>query len=180
VPIKRHVYDQEVHTVKKFLTAALLMCLLIPVPSASAKLPETDEVLTSLSAQIAQARRTARADISENRAKFEAIPEPTPAPAPVPTPVVASYPAGVLTADQVAGYARGAGFPEALVSTMVSIAYRESRFNPGAINSSSGACGLWQMYPCYGGSAWLDPATNARLAYQKYVAAGYSLSPWGM
>ena len=59
-------------------------------------------------------------------------------------PVTASYPSGVLSAAQVAAYARGAGFPESVISTMVAIAYRESRFNPGAVNSSSGACGLWQ------------------------------------
>jgi hypothetical protein len=63
------------------------------------------------------------------------------------------------------------------ISTMVYYASRESGYCPGAINSSSGACGLWQLYPCSGGSAWLDPATNARLAYQKYAASGFS--PWG-
>lgn len=88
----------------------------------------------------------------------------------------ASYPSGVLSASQVASYARGAGFPESVIPTMVAFAYRESRFNPGAINSSSGACGLWQLYPCPGPSA-LSPSVNASLAYQKYRASG--LSPWG-
>ncbi len=98
-----------------------------------------------------------------------------------------TYSGGVLSASQVASYARGAGFPESAISTMVAYASRESGFNPRAINSSSGACGLWQLYPCYGGSAWLDPATNARLAYQKYSAdvdpgPGYTpagFAPWG-
>jgi hypothetical protein len=92
----------------------------------------------------------------------------------------ASYPSGnsgCLSATQVADYARAAGFPESAISTMVYYASRESGYCPGAINSSSGACGLWQLYPCSGGSAWLDPATNARLAYQKYAASGFS--PWG-
>ena len=96
--------------------------------------------------------------------------------------VSVSYPSGgsggSLSASQVASLARGAGFPEHLISTMVSIAWRESRYNPGAINPSSGACGLWQMYPCPGSHA-LDPATNAQMAYSKYVGAGHSLSPWG-
>jgi soluble lytic murein transglycosylase-like protein len=83
---------------------------------------------------------------------------------------------GSLTAAQVASYARGAGFPESVIPTMVAIAARESGFNPGAINSSSGACGLWQMYPCPGSEA-LNPATNAAMAYAKYAASG--LSPWG-
>lgn len=99
----------------------------------------------------------------------------------------ASYAGGVLSASQVAAYARAAGFPESAISTMVYYASRESGFNPRAINSSSGACGLWQLYPCYGGSAWLDPATNARQAYAKYSAdvdpgPGYTpagFGPWG-
>lgn len=84
---------------------------------------------------------------------------------------------GCLSADAVAGYARGAGFPESAIPTMVAYADRESGFCPGAINASSGACGLWQLYPCYGGAAWLDPATNAALAYDKYAASGFA--PWG-
>lgn len=83
---------------------------------------------------------------------------------------------GCLTATQVASYARGAGFPEDVISAMVAIAYRESHYCPGAINRSSGACGLWQMYPCPGPEA-LNAATNAAMAYSKYQASG--LSPWG-
>ena len=88
-----------------------------------------------------------------------------------------SYPSGVLSSSQVASYARGAGFPSSAIGTMVAYAYRESRFNPRAINGSSGACGLWQLYPCFGGSAWLDPAVNAHFAYLKYRASGFA--PWG-
>lgn len=86
--------------------------------------------------------------------------------------------AGCLSEEQVASYARGAGFPESVIATMVVIAYRESHYCPGAVNSSSGACGLWQMYPCPGTHA-LDPATNAAMAYAKYVGSGYDLDPWG-
>jgi hypothetical protein len=102
-----------------------------------------------------------------------------PKPAPTPDP---SYPAVIgggsfqLTAVQVAGYARGAGFPESIISTMVAIAARESGYNAHAVNLSSGACGLWQLYPCPGLS-FLDPAVNAAGAYAKYQASG--LSPWG-
>ena len=104
------------------------------------------------------------------RAEAQEAPEPTQAPS------LPSYPSGVLLAFQVAQYARNAGFPEAVITTMVAIAWRESRFNPGAVNSSSGACGLWQMYPCPGPEA-LNPATNAAMAYAKYQASG--LAPWG-
>lgn len=84
---------------------------------------------------------------------------------------------GALTSAQVASYARGAGFPESVIPTMVSIAYRESNWIPTAVNLSSGACGLWQLYPCPG-IAYLEPARNAAGAYAKYQASG--LSPWGM
>lgn len=87
-----------------------------------------------------------------------------------------SYSGGVLSADQVASYARAAGFPESVIGTMVDIAWDESRFDPGAVNGSSGACGLWQMYPCPGSEA-LNPATNAAMAYYKYTHGG--LSHWG-
>jgi hypothetical protein len=102
-----------------------------------------------------------------------------PKPAPTPDP---SYPGVIgggsfqLTAVQVAGFARGAGFPESVIPTMVAIAARESGYNAHAVNLSSGACGLWQLYPCPGLS-FLDPAVNAAGAYAKYQASG--LSPWG-
>jgi hypothetical protein len=59
---------------------------------------------------------------------------------------------------------------------MVDIAWGESRFNPEATNPDSGACGLWQLYPCPGSHAY-NPATNAALAYAKYSNGG--LSHWG-
>ena len=105
-----------------------------------------------------------------------------PATSPSPAPVGIYAPAGVLTAEQVAGYVRRAGFPSSLVATMVSIIFRESGGDPHAVNPSSGACGLTQLYPCPGSSA-LDPMTNLFYAREKCladVAAGYScLRPWG-
>ena len=99
-----------------------------------------------------------------------------------PVAPVATYSGGCLTSDQVAAYARGAGFPESAIPTMVAYAYRESHFCPGAINQTSGACGLWQIWPAQPGCT--DPATNAAQAYAKYSAptagggiAGFS--PWG-
>lgn len=93
------------------------------------------------------------------------------------TSSTSSYSGGVLSDAQVLSYLRGAGFPESALSTMLYYAHRESGNNPRAINASSGACGLWQLYPCVGGSAWLDPATNAHYAFLKYQASGFA--PWG-
>lgn len=104
--------------------------------------------------------------------KLAALTAPVPEPVTEPMP---SYSGGVLSAEQVASYARGAGFPESVIPTMVSIAARESGFDPGAINASSGACGLWQIYPAQPGCT--DPATNAAMAFAKYQASG--LAPWG-
>lgn len=99
-----------------------------------------------------------------------------------------SYPSGVLSAEQVAGYARAAGFPEDVVDEMVAISARESGFCPTAVYgygcagsghaySGGPACGLTQLFPCPG-PEYLDPLTNMRGAYAKYQASG--LAPWGM
>jgi soluble lytic murein transglycosylase-like protein len=141
----------------------LTLILVLADPAQAYQTEVSSQEMHDLAERIERRRAEAAATVVEA--------PPVEAPAPVP-----SYPAGVLMAFQVAEYARGAGFPEPVITTMVAIAWRESRFNPGAINSSSGACGLWQMYPCPGPEA-LNPATNAAMAYAKYAASG--LSPWG-
>jgi hypothetical protein len=110
-------------------------------------------------------------------------PSPQPSASPVADPPTTyAYPDGVLSAAEVAGYLRGAGFPESVIPTMVAIAFRESRFDPNAVNgggeavAGGSACGLFQLYECPGPQA-LDPATNAALAFEKYQASG--LAPWG-
>jgi hypothetical protein len=116
--------------------------------------------------------------------KIAALLEPEPvalAEPSVSTPTI-SYPStglpscsgAVLSASQMASYARGAGFPDYIIPTMLTIACRESRWDPNAVNASSGATGLWQLYP--GGTQYLDPAANAAAAYAKWKASG--LSPW--
>jgi hypothetical protein len=113
------------------------------------------------------------------------------APPPSPSPVVSSQtsvpPApiphiGCLTAGEVASYASKAGFTASEVPVMVGFAARESGYCPGAINTSSGACGLWQLYPCPGPQA-LEPMANAWLAREKCLAAEAAgrgcFAPWG-
>ena len=46
----------------------------------------------------------------------------------------------------------------------------ESGGNPNATNPSSGACGLWQLYPCPAGG--YDVATATAIAWGKYTACG--------
>lgn len=85
-----------------------------------------------------------------------------------------------LSARQVAQLARTVGFTGSQVPAMVAIAFRESRWQPAAVNHESGATGLWQIYP--GGPALADPLTNAQAARRKFLAseaAGYSgYRPW--
>lgn len=141
----------------------------------------------------AAARAAAKAQRAAERAAAQAQ-QYTPAPTTTPTasspPVITpSYSgSGYLSEEQVAAYARAAGFPESVIPTMVAIAKHESGLCPtavygygcaGAGHAYAGgpACGLWQLYSCPG-SEYLNPAVNAAGAYQKYKHAGYSLSPW--
>lgn len=67
------------------------------------------------------------------------------------------------------------------VQTMMYHICHESGGDPGAINSSSGACGLFQLLPCPSGG--LNGYYNIHYAYyEKYepaCKAGDCMSPWG-
>lgn len=67
-----------------------------------------------------------------------------------------------------------AGGDSAVAPLMSAIAMAESGGNPQATNSSSGACGLWQIHPCQNGA--YDPMTNAQMAVGKYNSQG--LAAW--
>lgn len=60
-------------------------------------------------------------------------------------------------------------FTQAVVATAIALA--ESGGNPNAVNTSSGATGLWQIHP--GGARYLDPKANARAAHRKYLTQGW-------
>lgn len=67
-----------------------------------------------------------------------------------------------------------AGGPAAVAPLMAAIALAESAGDPAARNSSSGACGLWQIHPAQAGCD--DPQQNARMAVAKYQSQG--LGAW--
>src|ERR1700677_1731121 len=54
---------------------------------------------------------------------------------------------------------------------LCAIAYQESRFNPGAVNASSGATGMFQLMPAYypnAGQSWQTDAATAAGALAGY------------
>lgn len=159
--------------------AAAILTAVPTLPKADGIDHTADQIRLSIVHQIREHRAFVHKVRRERRrAAQKAAQAALPYAAPYTPPSIAppAYPAGVLSAAQVASYATAAGFPSSVVPTMVAIAYRESRFDPNAVNASSGATGLWQIFP--GGSQYLDPAANAAAAYAKYEASG--LSPWGM
>jgi hypothetical protein len=159
--------------VKKVLIAAALIALFNPISAAALQTEVDVQGITRMDERTEWARHVARVQ-ARLKARTAARMEARQAEA---TAEVTYAPGeGALSAERVAHYARLVGFPESVIPTMVAIAWRESRFNPGAVNPFTGACGLWQMYPCPGPEAFF-PATNAAMAYAKYQASG--LSPWG-
>ena len=62
------------------------------------------------------------------------------------------------------------------LAVAVAIALAESGGDSQAINTASGATGLWQIYP--GGDQYLDADNNARTAFSKYEGAGNRFTPW--
>ena len=89
-----------------------------------------------------------------------------------------------LSAAQIQGYAAAAGFSGAVLATAVAIALAESSGNPAAVNPNDpgGSYGLWQInmaaHPEFAGLNLADPQTNANCAFQVYLEAGGSFTPW--
>jgi hypothetical protein len=162
----------EVPTLKKLLLAAMMVALLGSAVATSAHARSTDPYTTALARQVAWQQQHIEKLEKRHPAVVGTLTSYSPSPSV----------SGCLSDSQIASYARAAGFPESVIPTMVDIAAHrgpsgtgESGGCPGAINSSSGACGLWQIYPCPGPDA-LNPYANARYAYEKYRLRG--LSPW--
>jgi hypothetical protein len=89
-----------------------------------------------------------------------------------------------LTLQQVAAYARGAGFSGDDLVNMVAVATPESSLRTDAVNSASGAVGLWQInqpvhvrdHPTWT-RAWLtDPQNNASAA--KTIHSQQGMGAW--
>jgi surface antigen len=87
---------------------------------------------------------------------------------------------GKLSAAEVAALAFTAGWRGADLTIAVALTMPESGADTTAVQQneppSLTGVGLWQLTP--GTSVDLDPLTNARAAYAKYVAAGKVFTPW--
>ena len=62
----------------------------------------------------------------------------------------------------------------------MAIVWRESRYDPQALNPVSGAAGWWQVMPMHGFPQWAltDPHFNTQVAYDLYTRYGWE--PWRM
>ena len=93
-----------------------------------------------------------------------------------------------LTPQQIAGYAKAAGFPQNEIPTAVAVALAESGGNPAAVNraNTNGSVdyGLFQINTVHGplltqGDKF-DPAANARMAFTVWSRAGNKWTPWSV
>ena len=88
-----------------------------------------------------------------------------------------SLPISGRGAELAARAAYNAGFRGEDLFKIVSIAGRESGFDPNAINKSSRDTGMWQIAPMNWGSYsqedLLDPANNAAAAFRLFKGSGF-------
>lgn len=90
-----------------------------------------------------------------------------------------------LTPQQVAGYAKAAGFPASEIATATAVAFAESGGNPSASHrntNGSSDYGLWQINTIHGSllnqGDRNNPADNAKMAYTVWQRAGGKWTPW--
>lgn len=90
-----------------------------------------------------------------------------------------------LTAQQIAGYAKAAGFPDNELATATAVALAESGGETTATNRNTNGSidyGLWQINTVHGSllsqGDKFNPADNAKMAYTVWNGAGRKWSPW--
>lgn len=93
-----------------------------------------------------------------------------------------------LTAEQIAGYAKAAGFPPDQIATATAVALAESGGRTDAVNranrNGSVDYGVWQINTIHGNllnqGDKFDPAANARMAHTVWRQAGGKWTPWSV
>lgn len=160
-----------------FAVVGFAAAMIAPTGSAVAD-PATDEAVTAYSLAAADTQNLTvtveGADLKpESRGTFEVYvkpkPKPKPKPAPTTTSSSSSSSSSGTSAPSAPRYSGGgskdqwmsaAGIPQSDWAYVDSIVSRESGWNPNATNSSSGACGLVQIYPCSKVANAYDPVVN--------------------
>lgn len=157
-----------------FAVVALAGAVVAPTGMALADPPEADvETSFSLAAEDTQDLTVTigGATISPvERGVFDVYVTPTPTPEPEPEAEVASSDSGGIGPLYYTGggapaeWMAAAGIASSDWGYVDMIVSRESGWNPNATNSSSGACGLVQVYPCSKLENAYDPIVNLRWA----------------
>lgn len=90
-----------------------------------------------------------------------------------------------LTAQQIAGAAKAAGFPDSELATATAVALAESGGETTATNRNTNGSvdyGLWQINTVHGSllsqGDKFNPTDNAKMAYTVWNGAGRKWSPW--
>ncbi len=83
-------------------------------------------------------------------------------------------PRNVVTPEQAVGFLKNAGATQGEAAQLLSVIPGESGWNAAAVNASSGACGLWQIFPPEPGCD--NPAQAAVIALRKLRTQG--LGAW--
>lgn len=87
-----------------------------------------------------------------------------------------------LSASQIAQHAYNAGFRGKALPLAVAVAMGESGGKTDARGDGGWSIGLWQIYrkahPQYSEAYLLDPANNAKAAFEVYNSAGQRFTPW--
>lgn len=102
----------------------------------------------------------------QTRGTFEVYVKPKPKPVVAETAAAGSSTSSTPSAPRYTGggskdqWMSAAGIPQSDWAYVDSIVSRESGWNPNATNSSSGACGLVQIYPCSKVANAYDPVVN--------------------
>lgn len=159
-----------------FGVVALAAAVVAPTGMALAEQPEADvETAFSLAVQDTQDLKVSVSGATiapVDRGSFEVYVTPTPTPTPEPEPASSDeagdessggggplfYTGGGAPAEWMAA----AGIASSDWGYVHYIVSKESGWNPNAINSSSGACGLIQIMPLHGIEDCHDPVVNLR------------------
>jgi len=81
-------------------------------------------------------------------------------------PLIAASVSGQLTEAEMRALLAEAGAPAEWIAPMLTIAWCESKYSPGAVGDSGNSLGLYQLWSgwFYAGEDPYDPLTNARVA----------------